>query len=240
MAADNRPNLNSRGAGSTSRSLLAELQHDDAAAWVRLVHLYSPLVAAWCRRMGVAQQDVADIEQDVFGAVAANLARFRKERPQDTFRGWLSVITRNKVHDYYRRRADEPAAAGGTEASRRLAQVPDLAGGDEGIGTGDRGINAGDRGTRVREEGIGTGCDGARLNDDAMESAAFGEVLRRALASIRNEFHEQTWRAFWIVVVEGRSTADVAAELSMQPGAIRVCKSRVLSRLRRELGDAEG
>ena len=31
--------------------------------------------------------------------------------------------------------------------------------------------------------------------------------------------------------------ADVAADLAMQPGAVRVAKSRVLLRLRRELGD---
>jgi RNA polymerase sigma-70 factor, ECF subfamily len=45
------------------------------------------------------------------------------------------------------------------------------------------------------------------------------------------------WQAFWRVVVEGRAAPDVAAELSMQPGAVRVSKSRVLARLRKELGD---
>ena len=34
-----------------------------------------------------------------------------------------------------------------------------------------------------------------------------------------------------------RSTADVAEELSMSPGAVRVAKCRVLRRLRAELGD---
>jgi RNA polymerase sigma-70 factor (ECF subfamily) len=196
-----------RWGGSTSRSLLADAQQDDAAAWGRLVHLYAPLVAAWCRRLGVAEQDVVDVLQEVFAAVASNLVRFRKERPHDTFRGWLSTITRNKVRDYFRRRADRPAAAGGTEASFRLAQVPD-------------GQSAG-------------------LELEAAEDAAFGDVLQRALELIRGEFQEQTWQAFWSVVVEGRDTADVAGELSMQPGAVRVCKSRVLARLRSELGDAQ-
>jgi RNA polymerase sigma-70 factor (ECF subfamily) len=71
------------------------------------------------------------------------------------------------------------------------------------------------------------------------DDAAFGDVLQRALELIREEFQEQTWRAFWSVVIEGRDAADVAGELSMQPGAVRVCKSRVLARLRRELGDVE-
>ena len=197
-------------AGSTSRSLLIDAKQDDPAAWARLVRLYEPLLAAWCRRLKVAEQDVPDVLQDVFAAVAANLDRFRKERPDDTFRGWLSMIARNKVHDYYRRRADRPIASGGTEAWLRLAQVAD----PEALA---------DRGGDV--------------DDDVAESVAFSEVLQRALHAIRAEFHEQTWQAFWSTVVEGRAAGDVAEALSMQPGAVRVCKSRVLARLRRELGD---
>ncbi len=126
MTADKSIDDRARCGVSTSRSLLADVQQDDQAAWGRLVHLYAPLVAAWCRRLGVAEQDVVDILQEVFAAVASNLVRFRKERPHDTFRGWLSTITRNKVRDYFRRRADRPAAVGGTEASLRLAQAPDV------------------------------------------------------------------------------------------------------------------
>lgn len=196
-----------RWGGSTSRSLLADARQDDPAAWVQLVNLYAPLVAAWCRHWGVAQQDVVDVLQEVFAAVAANLFRFRKEQPHDTFRGWLSVIARNKVRDYYRRQAKGPAAAGGTEASLRMAQVADP--------------------LALFQEG--------EPNDEA----AFSDLLRRALDSIRGEFQPQTWQAFWSVVVEGRSTADVAEELAMQPGTVRVCKSRVLSRLRRKLGDVQ-
>ena len=75
------------------------------------------------------------------------------------------------------------------------------------------------------------------MGEDAEEGAAFGELLTRALKSIRGEFQERTWQAFWRTVVEGRSAAEAGAGLEMQPGAVRVAKSRVLWRLRRELGD---
>jgi RNA polymerase sigma-70 factor (ECF subfamily) len=218
MSADNGDR--GRWDGSTSRSLLADAQHDDKAAWVRLVALYAPLVAAWCRRLGVTEQDVVDVLQDVFAAVASNLTRFRKEQPHDTFRGWLSTIARNKVRDYYRRRAGEPAAAGGTEASLRLAQVPDL------DALADR-----------HDAADGDPANSHAASSDPLNDVAFSEVLQRALSCIRGEFHKQTWQAFWSVVVEGRAATDVAAELHMRPGAVRVSKSRVLSRLRRELGD---
>jgi RNA polymerase sigma-70 factor (ECF subfamily) len=62
-------------------------------------------------------------------------------------------------------------------------------------------------------------------------------LVARALELIRCEFTERTWQAFWRTAIEGRSAPDVAAELSMTAGAVRVAKSRVLQRLREELGD---
>jgi RNA polymerase sigma-70 factor (ECF subfamily) len=193
--------------GSTSRSLLAEAKLADPAAWERLAKLYAPLVAFWCRRWGVADQDIVDVLQDVFSAVASHLPGFRKERVGDTFRGWLLTIARNKTRDYFRRRGDEPCAAGGTEASLRLQQVADP----------------------HQETDL----------PDAADDAIIDGVLGRALESIRGEFHERTWQAFWGVVVEGRAVADVAADLDMRPGTVRVAKSRVLLRLRNELGDLD-
>jgi RNA polymerase sigma-70 factor (ECF subfamily) len=69
--------------------------------------------------------------------------------------------------------------------------------------------------------------------DEVVEGALFA----RALALIRAEFEERTWAAFWGTAVEGRAAKDVAADLAMTRGAVRVAKSRVLHRLRAELGD---
>jgi RNA polymerase sigma-70 factor (ECF subfamily) len=65
-------------------------------------------------------------------------------------------------------------------------------------------------------------------------------LFHRALSLIRGDFAEHTWQAFWRTAVEGRCAKDVAAELGMSPGAVRVAKSRVLQRLREELGDLMG
>jgi RNA polymerase sigma-70 factor (ECF subfamily) len=194
--------------GSTSRSLLADARMADPTAWERLATLYAPLVASWCRRWGISEQDIVDVVQEVLAAVAGHLDRFRKDRPADTFRGWLLTIARNKARDHFRRRSDEPMAAGGTEATWRIQQVPD-------------------RHIDPHDELPGSS-----------EQAIIDALLRRALESIRGEFHDRTWKAFWGVAVDGRAAADVAADLGMQPGAVRVAKSRVLLRLRKELGDS--
>ncbi|QEG23125.1 RNA polymerase sigma factor [Mariniblastus fucicola] len=69
------------------------------------------------------------------------------------------------------------------------------------------------------------------------ESEIHHTLLRKALDNIRGSFADQTWKAFWMVVVDGRETINVAKDLSMKPGTVRVAKSRVLKSLRLEIGD---
>jgi RNA polymerase sigma-70 factor (ECF subfamily) len=76
--------------------------------------------------------------------------------------------------------------------------------------------------------------------DDESSDAGVSALLRRGLDRIRSEFEPKTWQAFWQTAVEGRSATDVAADLGMTGGAVRVAKSRVLHRLRAELGDQPG
>lgn len=200
------------GVNSTSRSLLARLRDNEGDAWERLVTLYTPLVYYWSRKSGLPDQEVADVVQDVFRAVSLHIADFRKNRPDDTFRGWLRVITRSKAVDHFRRQAHEPQAAGGTVAQKLLAEVPQAGFHDEhDVVTDDE--------------------------NDAGEQSAQHALFQQALTLIRDDFHEQTWQAFWRVVVDGQAPKDVAEELSMRVGTVRVAKCRVLQRLRRELGD---
>jgi RNA polymerase sigma-70 factor (ECF subfamily) len=62
-------------------------------------------------------------------------------------------------------------------------------------------------------------------------------LFARALDLIRAEFADRTWKAFWRTVVEDEAAKDVAADLGMSPGAVRVAKFRVLHRLRQEMGE---
>lgn len=57
-------------------------------------------------------------------------------------------------------------------------------------------------------------------------------VVRRALDLIRPEFGAVNWSAFWQVAVEGRSAADVARELGLNPQAVRQANYRIRRRLR--------
>ena len=188
---------------ATSRSLLDAARRGREDAWERLVELYGPRVWGLCRRAGLSPDESADVFQEVFRAVAANVERFESSGRAGAFRAWLRAIASNKVRDHYRGRDRCPGGVGGTALQQRLADLPAPA------------------------DALSTGSD----------DRADRWLLHGALERVRGHFEERTWRAFWATAVDGRPAADVAAELGMQAGAVRVAKSRVLARLRAEVGD---
>lgn len=107
----------------TATSLLARAAGRQVDAWAKLVTLYGPLVYGWCRRWGLQPSDAENVGQEVFLRVAARLTEFRRDRPGDSFRGWLFRIARNGYVDHLRQLAAAAIGAGGSEAQSRLAQV---------------------------------------------------------------------------------------------------------------------
>src|SRR4029453_15030659 len=109
-----------------SLSLLARARANDQDAWARLTSLYQPLVAFWCRRPHCPAEEVEDVTQEVFAAAAAGLATFRRDRPGDSFRGWLRGITRNQVLMYFRRNQGRPRPVGGASPPEKGQDLPDV------------------------------------------------------------------------------------------------------------------
>jgi len=103
---------------TTSLTLLERLKTaDDEEAWSRFVRLYTPLLYYWCRRMGLHEQDAADLVQDVLVHLVRKLPEFEYD-PSGSFRNWLRVVTVNKWRERQRKR--KLPSANGSE----LDQVP--------------------------------------------------------------------------------------------------------------------
>ncbi|MDP1564243.1 MAG: sigma-70 family RNA polymerase sigma factor [Pirellulaceae bacterium] len=254
-------NEGSSGSRGSSMSLLDRVRMHDPAAWRELVELYGPLIGYWCRKAGLQPADVADVTQAVFMAVSRRLPDFRnthsayavnhnstasKATPDPTpnspgrsglFRSWLFVVTRRKLIDW--RRATRPdQAQGGSSAARRLQdQVDPFAPSSpssldsEFPAVSSPSMNA-------------TSIDSSTTNSWEAECRADGELSRvwngvvsRGLEQIRPEFQSHTWEAFWRTVVDGQATAIVATELNLSLASVRQAKSRILRRLRQQLGD---
>jgi RNA polymerase sigma-70 factor (ECF subfamily) len=192
----------------TPLSLLERARANDASAWRGLVQLYHPLVLFWCRRVGVPAGELEDVTQEVFAAVAAGLSRFRRDRPGDTFRGWLRAVARNEALQHLRRGRGRPRAEGGSDAWTQLQRLADPLGEPDPLG-----------------------------KPDADESQEVGQLYWRALELVRGGLEERTWQAFWRTVVDGLAPALLAEELGMSEAGIRQAKSRVLRRLKQEMGE---
>ena len=58
------------------------------------------------------------------------------------------------------------------------------------------------------------------------------EVFRWAADQAKPQFHEETWRAFWLTAVEGEPIEQVARMLGKSQGAVRIARCRVLTKLK--------
>ncbi|QDV26275.1 RNA polymerase sigma factor [Aureliella helgolandensis] len=73
--------------------------------------------------------------------------------------------------------------------------------------------------------------------DEDSERFEFTQLLHRGLAQVESEFEPKTWHAFWRCTVDGQPVAVVATELEISASTVRQHRSRVLRRLRQQLGD---
>jgi RNA polymerase sigma-70 factor (ECF subfamily) len=198
-------NLGEGTVSRTSSSLLRRAQADDSDAWQLLVQTYSRRVYRWCRRAGLQPADASNVVQEVLRSVARKLADFRRDKPEDTFRGWLRRITQNKLHDHFRQQARRvDRARGGTDAHMRLVNQGQPESSDS-----------------RSEKGLRTGTERYQVSNPIV-------------AKVRNEFSERDWRFFWRIVVDGQTAVEVGKEFAVTANTVRLVKMRIMRRLREE------
>ena len=115
---------------------------------------------------------------------------------------------------------------------------------------GNAAINAltrrrGDRGRRVdaapvsiHDTGMDEPADQHFLEQLELESRR--ETFRRAADDVRDEFHPDTWEAFWLTAVEGLSAEEAGSQIGKSAGAVYVARSRVVRRLQKKVQELEG
>jgi RNA polymerase sigma-70 factor (ECF subfamily) len=107
---------------TTSASLLQRLrQSPEHEAWEKFVDVYTPLLFAWTRHLGLNEHDAADLVQDLFAVLVEKLPQFDYDQ-QKSFRAWLKTILLNRWRNQQRRRA---ARQPGDSALANLATLED-------------------------------------------------------------------------------------------------------------------
>jgi len=106
---------------TTSLSLLQRIRSGtETQSWNRFVQLYTPVIYQWVRGQGIPAHDAADTVQEIFRALVRALPTFERNTPGG-FSRWLRTVTRNKCHDYFRRRATNRSVTN----SEEVATEPD-------------------------------------------------------------------------------------------------------------------
>ena len=188
---------------STSHSLVRRAQRADPVAWDRLTRLYSPVVYSWARGAGLQPDDASDVMQEVFHVLTTRLGQFERRDENDSFRGWLYTITRNKVRDFFRRKGVQAQAVGGTNAQEMWQAMPDappeadsVDGQSETDGIRRRALElaSGDFESKTWQAFWRTAVEGDAPNDVAkdlgLSTWAVYKARSRVLAKLRSEFEE--------------------------------------------------
>lgn len=158
----------------------------------------------------LSPEDAADVLQAVFMAVARSVEDFEKVNGGGSFRGWLRVITTNKIRDHVRRESQQPKAAGGSDVARKFSQIP-----------------------AESPETANPGLDESQHNDGCEQSI----LINRLLDQLRPRFDEKSWTAFWQSEIRGRPRQEIADQFQMSLAAVNQAIYRIRKRLREELDE---
>jgi len=87
----------------TRSSLLQRIKDScDDKCWEEFVSLYEPLLLAYARRRGLAEEDARDVVQEVLASLLRSLPKFEFTRERGRFRTWLWRVTQNAIAGWAR------------------------------------------------------------------------------------------------------------------------------------------
>ena len=104
----------------TRRSLLSRLRNvEDDASWYTFFDSYWRLIYNVARKSGLSDDEAQEVVQETVISVARRMPEFRYDRAKGSFKQWLLLITRRRIHDHLRKvYRSLPQAHGEADADR--------------------------------------------------------------------------------------------------------------------------
>ncbi|HEV7925049.1 MAG TPA: sigma-70 family RNA polymerase sigma factor [Verrucomicrobiae bacterium] len=88
----------------TRQTLLTRLRdYQDQAGWREFFETYWRLIYKVARNSGLADAEAQDIVQNTFIYLVRRMPNFHYDRVRGSFKSWLRVVTRSRIHVYWRR-----------------------------------------------------------------------------------------------------------------------------------------
>jgi len=200
----------------TRQSLLARLKDvGDQESWRDFFDTYWRLIHATALKAGLTETEAQDVVQEVMIAAAKKMPEFTYEPEKDSLKGWLLAVTRWKVADQFRRREK----AGQPSRLPRSGETPDLLSNDTA------------RTATVERVPDPRGAEIEVIWDAEWRT----NLLRAALARVRNRVNPAHYEMYHLHVVQGLSPCDTARTLDVSTAAVHLAKHRVGRLVRAEL-----
>ena len=96
---------------NTRKSLLLRASDpDDHEAFEEFVYYYKNFIKMVFSKLGVSESHSGDLQQDLLLKLWKDIGKFDVEKPNSNFRGWLSVVIRNEVYQFFRKNKRESDA----------------------------------------------------------------------------------------------------------------------------------
>jgi RNA polymerase sigma-70 factor (ECF subfamily) len=196
----------------TRSSLLSRLRNvGDDASWRRFFDTYWRLIYNVARKAGLNDYEAQDVVQETVIAVARKMPEFRYDPAKGSFKQWLLLITRRRIHDHLRRlyRSLLVADARPEELVRRAENVPAAA------LTPDAQIDA------------------------AWEQEWRENIFQTALARVRQRANPKHYQVFDYCVLQNVPAREVVRMLGLNAAQVYLAKHRISSSVKRAVKELE-
>ena len=192
----------------TRRSLLSRLRNvEDDLSWRAFFDTYWRLIYNVARKSGLNDSEAQDIVQETVIAVAKKMPEFRYDPARGSFKKWLLLITRRRVHDHLRRvyRSLPEDSLSAEDVRTRTEAVSDpLPGPDERV-------------------------------DAACEEAWRENLFQAALVQLRDRADPKQYQVFDFCVLQNIPAGQVARLLGLSRAQVYLAKHRLTLKVKRSV-----
>ena len=196
----------------TRRSLLSRLRDlNDSDSWRTFFDTYWRLIYNVARKSGLSDDQAQEVVQETVIAVARRIPEFRYDPTKGSFKQWLLLITRRRIHDHLRRLyRSVPMTPGGTEELRRRSDALMSPG-------------------RSPDVEI----------DAAWEEEWRENLFHAALGRVRQRANPKQYQVFDYCVLQDLPASEVARMLGLNAAQVYLAKHRMSRALKRAVAEIE-
>ena len=198
---------------TTKKTLLQRMQNCDEISWEEFYRIYWPLVLDIGRKLGMSQENCADLMQEIMIDLFNGEPLLRYDPAKGKFRTYFGVLVRHKA----------------AEMLRKSARFPSVSASDNGVPSS-------------FTEDLPASLNADDPDESNPFQSLFDEEYRKCLLTaamneLRNTVEPKTYAIFEMVVLQERPQKEVAHYLGISRATIDVYCSRCRKTLRKIVSD---